>query len=131
MLEETCFIKKMFTNEFSKEFVTTSLSKKTKQNKTKQKKQKTKKQSMEWKYTDSPVEKKFRGQPSIEKAILKAFYKMSGPIIIDFFRKRCNCKRCLLLPNSFGKIYFAEWPSYQKILTLTAWQLNYIWKKLN
>ena len=51
-----------------------------------------KRQSMEWKYTNFPVKKKFWTQQSLKKVIQE-------PITIDFLEKNCNCKQCFLLPT--------------------------------
>ena len=42
---------------------------------------------MEWKYTDSPVRKKFQAQWLVKKVMLTVFWNMKGPIHIDSLEK--------------------------------------------
>ena len=43
-----------------------------------------KRQSMEWRHPSSPVQKKFKRQPSIKKVMLTLFWDVHGPILVHF-----------------------------------------------
>ena len=43
-----------------------------------------KRQSMEWRHPSSPVQKKFKRQPSAKKVMLMLFWDMHGPILVHF-----------------------------------------------
>jgi len=43
-----------------------------------------KRQSMEWRHPSSPVQKKFKSQPSAKKVMLTLYWDMHGPILMLF-----------------------------------------------
>ena len=65
-----------------------------------------KRESMEWKYTDSSVKKKFQAQCSVKKVILTVFSDMKRPITIDFLVKGET------VDSAVGKIPFIYWMTF-------------------
>ena len=65
---------------------------------------------MVWKYTDSPLKKKFRKQRSVKKVTLILFWDMKEPIAIDFLEKGLTVNSAVLpIANSLGKIHSIYW----------------------
>ena len=52
-----------------------------------------KRESMEWKHTDSPVNKKFWEQQSVKKVMMIDSWNIKGPIIIGFLEKSATLMR--------------------------------------
>ena len=62
------------------------------------------KQSMEWKHTDSPVNKRYWVQQSVKKVTLIVFYDMKRPLIIDFLENSSTV-------NSYSYYQLLRWNS--------------------
>ena len=59
---------------------------------------------MEWKHTDSPVNKKFWVQWSVKKVMLTVLWNVKGPIAIHFLEKDVTVN-WLPIANFVGKIH--------------------------